>query len=302
MLNLLTRILRFTFISLFLFFELLVFLFFFQMGFFQFLEDVPVLFGTTINPKRVAAPYLEHRTANIYWVELPPPAGVKPTANILLIHGTPGDWHAWDALREYMRKANAPFRLLMPDRPGFGQSYHGVSVTSLAAQAKANEEILAQYDSLPLIVVGHSYGGPVAARFAIDHVDQVNGLLLLAASVDPSLESVSSLQLWVSRHSLRPLVPRMLRVCNDELIALQAESRAMMPLWSRLKMPIRVLQGDNDNLVPADNAVFTKRQAPQAQIQMLPKTGHLFPFTNPEIVYQAILELEKTISSAHPVD
>jgi pimeloyl-ACP methyl ester carboxylesterase len=38
------------------------------------------------------------------------------------------------------------------------------------------------------ILVGHSLGGPVAARLAMDYPDEVGGLILVAPSIDPELE------------------------------------------------------------------------------------------------------------------
>ncbi len=38
------------------------------------------------------------------------------------------------------------------------------------------------------ILVGHSLGGPVIARTAMDYPDLVDGLILVGGSIDPEME------------------------------------------------------------------------------------------------------------------
>src|SRR3546814_18455192 len=62
----------------------------------------------------------------------------------------------------------------------------------------------------PAIVVGHSLGGPIAAKLAMDYPDRVRGLLLLAPSVAPALEAPRWYQRLATWRVVQWLLPRTL--------------------------------------------------------------------------------------------
>lgn len=51
-----------------------------------------------------------------------------------------------------------------------------------------------------------------------------------------------------------------------------------------LKMPVLILQGDQDVVVPPGNAELLARRIPQAQVRVLPGAGHFLPMERPEEV------------------
>lgn len=98
---------------------------------------------------------------------------------VLMIHGA-------SANAEEFTGSLAPhleddFRVLMPDRPGHGYSARLANSHELqvqAAQMAAVLEALAPGERA--VVVGHSFGGGVALRLALDRPDLVAGLVLVA--------------------------------------------------------------------------------------------------------------------------
>ena len=107
-------------------------------------------------------------------------------ATVVLIHGTPG---SWSAFADYF-KDSALYNeavLVSPDRPGFGKSSYGKPVASLEEQCNLLAPILEKYPA-PRILVGHSLGGPIVARMAMDHPDLVEGIIMLAPALAPELE------------------------------------------------------------------------------------------------------------------
>jgi pimeloyl-ACP methyl ester carboxylesterase len=57
---------------------------------------------------------------------------------------------------------------------------------------------------------------------------------------------------------------------------------------SNLKMPVLILQGDQDMVVPPGNAALLKERLPRAEVKMFPGAGHLLPMERPEEVAEAI--------------
>jgi pimeloyl-ACP methyl ester carboxylesterase len=92
-------------------------------------------------------------------------------ATLLLLHGWSLDRLAWTPQKPLADR----FRLILPDRRGFGRS------TAPADIAAETADLLAICDRLGIgraILVGMSQGGRVALQFALAHPDRIAGLIL----------------------------------------------------------------------------------------------------------------------------
>jgi pimeloyl-ACP methyl ester carboxylesterase len=77
-------------------------------------------------------------------------------------------------------------RLIFIDRPGHGWSERrGVDGSSPAYQAAMIRDVLDRLDVARAILVGHSWGGTLALRFALDYPQRVSGLVVLAPPLYP---------------------------------------------------------------------------------------------------------------------
>ena len=169
----------------------------------------------------------------------------------MFVHGSPGTWDAFLGVMSDPRLV-ARAHVMAIDRPGFGGSSAGGHEPSLARQAEAVAAVLRERSpGRRALLVGHSYGGPVIARLAMDHPEQVAGLVLVAASIDPKLEQTMWIQRAADSRALAWTLPSTITACNRELMALRGELEAMLPLWEQVRAPVTVIQGDADRLVPA---------------------------------------------------
>lgn len=211
---------------------------------------------------------------------------------VVLVHGSPGSADAYlDYLADTVLSARA--RLIAIDRPGFGYtSGFGQAEGSLASQAAAVYGVLERVaPGRRAVLVGHSLGGPVIVRAAIDRPDLVQGLVIVAGSMDPALEPDPWWQPLVSSPPLRWLIPRALVTSNDEIIPLRGELTDMLPRWREIRCPVTVLQARNDRLVPAANADFARRmlaENPSVRIEMLPEGDHFILWSRRDLVELAI--------------
>lgn len=215
-------------------------------------------------------------------------AGTLPM--VLFIHGSPG---SWDAFIDFFADSTLYSRakLVAVDRPGFGKSALGEPERSLQQQAAAIAPLLRpdQAGQKP-ILVGHSLGGPVAVRLAMDYPDRVGGLILVAPSIDPDLEKQEWYRPIGNVFPVRQWLPAELDVSNQEIMALKAELLAMKPLWATISVPVIVIQGEADSLVPPGNAAFAKRMLINAPvtIQLIPNMNHFIPWRRPDLIRDAI--------------
>lgn len=215
----------------------------------------------------------------------------------VLVHGSPG---ASDAFLSYLADTNLTkiARLVTIDRPGFGYSEgFGKAEISQAAQAEIVQAVVNQLaPHQKVFLVGHSLGGPVIARFAMDFPEQTAGLLIVAGSIDPDLEEHPWWQTAIDAPPLKWLMPKSFRASNHEIKYLEGELREMLPFWEKITCPVSVVHAQDDRLVPIANVDFAKRvltNCPELKMEILPDGDHFILWTRQEIVSKALEDLLK---------
>ncbi len=222
-------------------------------------------------------------------------SGAEGLPLVLMVHGSPG---ASDAMLDYLADTALTRQALVVtvDRPGFGYSDFGKTERSLKKQAQQLRPLLEKYStgSGMAILVGHSYGGPLIARMAMDFPELVDGLVIVAGSIDPALEPdhwwSRPLDWWIFRW----MAPGAFRVSNQEILPLKKELQDMVPLWAGITCPVTVLQGTKDNLVAAGNADFAKKMLTNSRrlrIEMLEGDDHFILWTKEKMIAEKILDL-----------
>ena len=221
-------------------------------------------------------------------------AGDEKKPLVLFVHGSPGSLSAFiDFLADTVLTNNA--LVITTDRPGFGYSNFGIAEPSLEKQAAALKPILEKYKgNRPIILVGHSLGGPVIAQMAMDYPEWVDGLVFVAASIDPELEPD---ELWFRAPLATPflswILPRSFRSSNDEIYQLQPQLYNMVPRWKEIKCPVIFIQGKKDQLVDPGNAGFAKKMMINTSVEIVMKDdmNHFVPWSDPELIRAAIIKL-----------
>jgi pimeloyl-ACP methyl ester carboxylesterase len=98
---------------------------------------------------------------------------------ILLIHGASSDMGVWAPT--VIPSLSSRFRIAAYDRPGLGfTEQRPPRAETLEVQAKVAAGVIEQLKLDRPIIVGHSWGGAVTLRLALDHPDLVGGLVLIA--------------------------------------------------------------------------------------------------------------------------
>ncbi len=109
-------------------------------------------------------------------------AGQDPKVTVVFIHGA--SCSLLDPLFTFRALCPPEMEMIFVDRPGHGQSEFGPASMLLPdAQADALALLMQQRGIEQAIMVGHSYGGAVAAAFAVRHPQRVSGLLFVACSL-----------------------------------------------------------------------------------------------------------------------
>ena len=247
--------------------------------------------ATKLSP--VVMQQLTHEDARLNYAMRPNP-GVPL---LFFIHGAPGSWKAYE---NYLDDAtlSSDFQMISVDRPGYGLSTKGRIVASLEEQSRLISEILRPWaEQQPVIVIGHSYGGPIAVRLAMNHPEWVQGLLLLAPAIDPGLEKRGKWRFWLRKAPLRWLVPRGLYIANEEIISLKADQEKIEADYQRLRMPVYYIHGTADMLVPVENQYYAQRQMQHLplEVRILKGANHFIPWTRYEEIIKGIYYLKNAL-------
>ena len=103
---------------------------------------------------------------------------------MVFIHGASGN--ARDLLGAFEEPLSGRARMLFPDRPGAGYSERGDPANAdPAQQARLIAGLMEETGFEEAVIVGHSWGGAVAAAMALDFPEKVAGLVLLAPATHP---------------------------------------------------------------------------------------------------------------------
>lgn len=233
---------------------------------------------------------LERPTGELRYADTEPTNTTKPL--VVFIHGAPG---SWDAFAGFMadKVLREKARMISVDRPGYGGSNPGVSMPSLAEQTAFLEPVLNLSGPDGAILVGHSLGGPIAVQMAMDEPDKVRGLILVAPSIDPELEKTKWYQYPADWLLFRWMVPEALDVTNQEILPLKGELEKQTPRWAKIEIPVIVIQGEKDTLVPPANADYAETMLINApvEIRLHPELNHFIPWSAPWLIKEAILDL-----------
>lgn len=103
-------------------------------------------------------------------------AGVGDTT-LFFLHGYVESLVAWRPLFEHFARR---YRVVAIDVPGSGLSDKPVGPYTLAAQEARLSDFLDHWTTGPVVVVGHSMGGELAAALAIDRPDRVSAAVLIS--------------------------------------------------------------------------------------------------------------------------
>ncbi len=245
-------------------------------------------------------------------------AGDEKAPPIILIHGFISSNLVWNEV--FLPLANAGFRVIAPDLPGYGYSDKPSDGRyTIDAQAYA---VLGLMDRLGIdqaTIVGASYGGAIAATIALDYSERVAKLILVGAVSNdqpkkklllrlagvPLLGDIATPLFLGSRWILRkrtqdvyrrlgyPLDERKLEA-RHHLLKTANTHRAMIRTirrWeadrisreaSLIRQPTLLVWGEEDTHIPISEAFRLRDAIPNSRLTVFRNCGHLPPTEYPE--------------------
>ena len=102
--------------------------------------------------------------------------------DVLFLHSSIGNLEDFETVLPELSKH---FRVTTFDRIGHGYSEMINSKANIASNAYYTTKLIQKLDLKHVIIVGHSYGGSIALKMAIDKVPDIRGYVLLAPAPYP---------------------------------------------------------------------------------------------------------------------
>ncbi|MBR0655813.1 alpha/beta fold hydrolase [Plastoroseomonas arctica] len=234
--------------------------------------------------------------------------GPREAPALLLLHGFGSSLHTWE---DWARLLEPRFRVIRIDLPGFGLT--GADPTGDYTDARTIAVLAALLDRLALprvTVVGNSMGGRIAWRFAAAEPARVERLVLISPDgfaspgitydtpvALPAIMRVLpyTLPMVMLRGTLDPSYAEPRRLTDAvaeryrDMMLAPGVRRAILarveqhilpnpvPLLNSLAMPVLVMWGAQDKLIPVANAQDYLAAIPHAALATLPTLGHV-PF------------------------
>jgi pimeloyl-ACP methyl ester carboxylesterase len=230
---------------------------------------------------------------------------------LLLLHGFMGSGTCWLPLMERLK---AHYRCISLDLLGFGESAKPAIRYDVAQEVAFVRQVMKVLQLESCYILGHSFGGWVAAAYALQYPAAVKGLLLAAPA---GIRDDS----FCGRYDhLRPLLWQtpivdwgltlaqpLARVMGQQAALAQicwfrrelnAQPAARSFLVDRLRpedaidtvekqihqltVPTLVITGDRDETIPLWHSQTYANEIPQAQLAIIPSADHALPQNNAE--------------------
>ncbi len=220
--------------------------------------------------------------------------GKDELPTLVFIHGSPGSWNAYE---EYLKDSalQQHYRMVSVDRPGFGYSDFGDAI-NLSAQALLLSEVLKKIQNgKPICLIGHSLGGPLIIKLAVQNPAlPITNLVMLAGAVDPAEEKPESWRITLDRTPLRYLIPGAMRPSNAELLLFKQDVNDTPHDLQKVTCRVLIMHGEKDDFVPPGNAIFAQKnltRAKEVKIVWFKDERHFIPWTKFKEIRDALLQL-----------
>lgn len=237
---------------------------------------------------------------------------------VVLGHSSSATGGQWWRLMERMRDR---YRLLAPDFLGYGKTPALDPGASLAeSEIVVFESMIGLVDG-PVHLVGHSYGGSVAARTALRHPQRVKSLTVIEptlfhlladageAEADREIRGVATrvvdqvergdreaaargfIDYWVGPGAFDAMDPKVRSEVTESMTKLTGEWRACFAAgqptaadFAALTMPTLIVCAARTTLAARRTVEVLRRNLPNHDYGEIAAAGHMSPLTHPDRV------------------
>ena len=230
--------------------------------------------------------------------------GLDPTnPYVFFIHGSGGSAASWQGcLSPLGDQVNA----VALDLPGHGQTI-GPHPGSVAGLAEWVYQAMGEFNPDRFILAGHSLGGAIAQQFALNHPDDLAGLILIGSGarlkVAPQIlegikadfpAAVSLIVDWcfhTNDETLKETSREMISVVGSDILHADLSACDRFDLMAKvgqIACPTLVVTGREDRMTPPKYAEFLAQKIPTAELCIIEGAGHMVQAEKPREFIEAV--------------
>ena len=206
---------------------------------------------------------------------------------IIFIHGSIGsalDFKNYLTDVDLSEKAN----LIAYDRIGYGVYQTGNVKESIAFEVELLEDLSVDLPESETILVGYSYGGPIA----LASKKKYKKVVLLAPAVYSKVEPMPwalNLYKW---NATQWLVPKMWQAASIEKLSHKKDLLKFENNWNTSPSKVLSIHGNKDWIVPYDNSLYLDKMFSENQFELvtLDGAGHGLVWSNFEEIKSELLQ------------
>lgn len=247
---------------------------------------------------------------------------------LILTNGAFTNMHSWDP--DLLKKLSKNFQVLIFDYPGIGYSTYQQMPFSAETIVGCLYNFIDQLKLKPIAIVGYSMGGLIAQKFAVKYPNKLKALVLISttcggceatwcgAQTLQKIERVAAkkisgeeqldrmLSVMFTPESLPRFAIRTKKILTSAAIEglvsneMQQKEREIIERWRtddelakqivKLKLPVLIIAGKRDEMVPFANAELLAKKFSQAKLIAYDDAGHGVMYQYPLDVADSIKE------------
>jgi pimeloyl-ACP methyl ester carboxylesterase len=236
-------------------------------------------------------------------------AGEGPA--VLILHGWGGSSDSWRKVQRILAKEK--YKVIVPDLPGFGKSITPPEPWQVKDYSNLILNLTEKLGTSQFFLLGHSFGGRIAIKFAKDHPQKIKKLILSgSAGIKQKWGLKEKLIFQLSKLGNAIFTPTPLIRLKDKARNLfyiflrhkdyvkadgtmketvkKVLSEDLLPELSQIKTKTLLVWGQRDKMVPLKYAYIFKENISNSKLEILPKIGHSPNLEAPEKLSGIILD------------
>jgi len=240
----------------------------------------------------------------------------------LLLHGFASSLYSWHAVMEPLSQFGTVIAFDrtgfgLSERP---LTWQGQNPYRAETQVELAVGLLDHFGVQQAILVGNSAGGTVSMQVSLEHPERVSALILVDPAIYNGGGAPQWMQPILATPQMRhlgPLITRQILKRGPELIKLAWHNPALLPseimelyqkpfrvenwdkaLWEftlathhtglserldQLTLPVLVITGDHDRIVPTKDSIRLAGELPNASLEVISNAGHVPHEEQPQV-------------------
>lgn len=220
---------------------------------------------------------------------------------LVFLHGWRSESTTW-----FRAISTLPIPMIFIDLPGFGKSEIPPDSFNLDDYRQTVHDILAKLAIKKCVLVGHSFGGRIAVKFAVRYPQIVTSLILVDAAgiqkktLDKKIKGLTAKVVkpffrFPGLQSLRKAIytamgsedyiatPKLTKIYQNIM------KEDLMPLYSQISCPTMIVWGNLDQDTPLSDAQTMNTLIPTSELKVIDGAGH-FSFIDKPKEFKMLVE------------